>query len=224
MVMEIQGKIRVLIADDHAVLRDGLRALLTACDGIEVVGEAEDGLDAVEKAIALNPDVILMDIAMPRLGGLEATLELRQRKVPAKVLVLTQYDNKEYVFKMLKAGASGYTLKKAAGAELISAIRAVHAGESFLYPSVTRDVIDRYLQEGAASEPEHQFDLLSDREKEVLKLLAEGKSNSDIAELLCLSVKTVMSHRASIMEKLDIHNRTDLVKFAIRAGLPVMED
>src|SRR3989304_7893801 len=115
MAMEMQSKIRVLIADDHAVLRDGLRALLSAAEGIEVVGEAEDGMDAVEKAISLHPDVILMDIAMPRLGGLEATLELRQRKVPAKVLVLTQYDNKEYVFKMLTAGAVGCRLQKAVG-------------------------------------------------------------------------------------------------------------
>ena len=220
----MQSKIRVLIADDHAVLRDGLRAFLSAAEGIEVVGEAEDGMDAVEKAVSLQPDVILMDIAMPRLGGLEAALELRQRKVPAKVLVLTQYDNKEYVFKMLQAGVAGYTLKKAAGAELISAIRAVHAGESFLYPSATRAVIERYLKEGETSDTELRFDQLSDREKEVLKLLAEGRSNSEIADLLCLSVKTVMSHRANIMEKLDIHNRTDLVKFAIRAGLPVMDD
>lgn len=222
--MAMQTNIRVLIADDHAVLRDGLRALLSGCEGIEVVGEAEDGMDAVEKAVALQPDVVLMDIAMPRLGGLEAALELRQRKVPAKILVLTQYDNKEYVFKMLKAGAAGYILKKAAATELVTAIRAVHAGESFLYPSVTRAVIDRYLHEGATTETEQQFEQLSDREKEVLKLLAEGRSNSEIAELLVLSVKTVMSHRASIMEKLDIHNRTDLVKFAIRAGLPVMDE
>jgi DNA-binding NarL/FixJ family response regulator len=222
--MAMQTNIRVLIADDHAVLRDGLRALLSGCEGIEVVGEAEDGMDAVEKAVALQPDVILMDIAMPRLGGLEAALELRQRKVPAKILVLTQYDNKEYVFKMLKAGAAGYILKKAAATELVTAIRAVHAGESFLYPSVTRAVIDRYLHEGETSETEQQFEQLSDREKEVLKLLAEGRSNNEIAELLVLSVKTVMSHRASIMEKLDIHNRTDLVKFAIKAGLPVMDD
>ena len=222
--MAMQPNIRVLIADDHAVLRDGLRALLSGCEGIEVVGEAEDGMDAVEKAIALRPDVVLMDIAMPRLGGLEAALELRQRKVPAKILVLTQYDNKEYVFKMLRAGAAGYILKKAAATELVTAIRAVHAGESFLYPSVTRAVIDRYLHEGETSETEQQFEQLSDREKEVLKLLAEGRSNNEIADLLVLSVKTVMSHRASIMEKLDIHNRTDLVKFAIRAGLPVMDE
>lgn len=222
--MAMQPSIRVLIADDHAVLRDGLRALLSGCEGIEVVGEAEDGMEAVEKTIALQPDVVLMDIAMPRLGGLEAALELRQRKAPARILVLTQYDNKEYVFKMLKAGVAGYMLKKAAATELVSAIRAVHAGESFLYPSVTRALIDRYLHEGEASETERKFEQLSDREKEVLKLLAEGRSNNEIADLLCLSVKTVMSHRASIMEKLDIHNRTELVKFAIRAGLPVMDD
>jgi DNA-binding NarL/FixJ family response regulator len=218
------GSIRVLIADDHAVLRDGLRAFLGKDPGIEVVGEAEDGMDAVEKAVSLQPDVILMDIAMPRLGGLEAALELRQRKVPAKVLVLTQYDNKEYVLRMLRAGVAGYTLKEAAGSELISAIRAVHAGKSFLSPSATQAVIDRYLNEAEPGDPESRFDRLSDREKEVLKLLAEGSSNSEIADLLCLSVKTVMSHRANIMEKLDIHSRTDLVKFAIRAGLLVMDD
>lgn len=222
--MVYQRHIRVLIADDHALLRDGLRALLDGCEGIEVVGEAADGLEAVEKAAALMPDVVLMDIAMPRMGGLEAALEMRQRKLPARVLVLTQHDNKEYVFKMLKAGAAGYILKKAAGTELVSAIRAVHAGESFLYPSVARAVIDRCLHQGDVDETEAKFDLLTDREKEVLKLLAEGRSNSEIADLLCLSVKTVMSHRASIMEKLDIHNRTELVKFAIRAGLPVLDE
>jgi DNA-binding NarL/FixJ family response regulator len=212
-------KIRVLIADDHAVLRDGLHALLNMYDDVEVVAEAADGLEALEKTMELQPDVVLMDIAMPRLGGLEATLEMRQRRLPAKVLVLTQYDNKEYVFQMLKAGAAGYILKKAAGTELVSAIRAVHGGESFLYPSAAKAVVDRYLGEGEENEEERRLDELSDREKEVLKLLAEGRSNRDIAELLCLSVKTIMSHRASIMEKLDIHNRTELVKFAIRAGL-----
>ncbi len=223
-MVAMRGRIRVLIADDHALLRDGIRAFLSKDPGIEVVGEAEDGMDAVEKAVSLQPDVILMDIAMPRLGGLEAALELRQRKVPARILVLTQHDNKEYVFKMLKAGVAGYALKAAAGTELISAIRAVHAGGSFLYPLGTQAVIDRYLEEGETSDTERRFDQLSDREKEILKLLAEGGSNSEIADLLCLSAKTVMSHRANIMEKLDIHNRTDLVKFAIRAGLPVMDD
>ncbi len=212
-------KIRVLIADDHAVLRDGLRALLSMYEDIEVVGEAGDGVEAVEKTLQLQPDVVLMDIAMPRLGGLEAALDLHQRKLPTKVLVLTQYDNKEYLFQMLKAGAAGYILKKAAGTELVSAIRAVQAGESFLCPSAAKALIDRYLHHGEKDETERLLDQLNDREKEVLKLLAEGLSNREIAELLRLSVKTVMGYRASIMEKLDIHNRTELVKFAIRAGL-----
>ncbi|OGO09407.1 MAG: DNA-binding response regulator [Chloroflexi bacterium RBG_13_60_13] len=212
-------KIRVLIADDHTVLRDGIRALLDVHEDMEVVGDAEDGVEAVEKASQLKPDVVLMDIAMPRLGGLEAALELRQRKLLTKVIVLTQYDNKEYILQMLKAGAAGYILKKAAGTELVSAIRAVHAGESFLHPSVAKTVIDRYLQEGEEDEVERRLDQLTDREKEILKLLGEGRSNREIAELLYLSAKTVTHHRASIMEKLEIHNRTELVKFAIRAGL-----
>lgn len=212
-------KIRVLIADDHAVLRDGLKALLSMYDDVEVVGEAADGIEAVERTIGLKPDIVLMDIAMPRLGGLEAALEIRQRKLPTHVVVLTQYDNKEYVFQMLKAGAAGYVLKKAAGIELISAIRAVAAGDSFLYPSAARAVLDRYLGEADEAEEERRLDLITDREKEVLKLLAEGRSNREIAELLCLSEKTIMSHRGSLMNKLDIHNRTGLVKFAILAGL-----
>ncbi len=212
-------KIRVLIADDHAVLRDGLHALLNKYEDIEVVAEAADGLEALERIVELKPDVVLMDIAMPRLGGLEATLEVRQRKLLTKVLVLTQYDNKEYVFQMLKAGAAGYILKKAAATELVSAIRAVYSGESFLDPSAAKAMVDRYIGNAGEKEEEHRLDELSDREKEVLKLLAEGQSNREIADLLRLSVKTVMSHRSNIMEKLDIHNRTELVKFAIRAGL-----
>ncbi len=212
-------RIRVLIADDHAVLRDGLHALLRMYDDVEVVGKAADGVEAVELAIELKPDVVLMDIAMPRLGGFEAALEIRQRKLHTRVLVLTQYDNKEYVFQMLKAGASGYVLKKAAGTELLSAIRAVHAGESFLDPAAAKAMVDRYVGDEDGADEERRLDQISDREKEVLKLLAEGRSNREIGELLCLSVKTVMSHRANLMEKLDIHNRTGLVKFAIMAGL-----
>src|SRR3972149_6311960 len=145
--MVAMRKIRVLIADDHAVLRDGLHALLNMYEDMEVVGEAGAGLEGLGRAIQLKPAVGLMDIAMPRLGGLEAALEIRQRKLPTKVLVLTQYDNKEYVFQMLKAGAAGYMLKKAAGTELVSAIRAVHGGESFLCPSAASAVVDRYLGE-----------------------------------------------------------------------------
>lgn len=213
-------KIRVVIADDHAVLRDGLSALLRAQEDVEVVGEAADGLEAVQQCLQLQPDVVLMDIAMPRLGGLEAALELRRLRLPTRVLVLTQYENREYLFQMLKAGAAGYVVKRAAGTELVSAIRAVCAGESFLSPAAARAVIEGYLQRPPEKgEPEQLLDQLSDREKEVLKLLGEGLSNGEIAELLCLSVKTVMSHRASIMEKLQVHNRAQLVRFAIQAGL-----
>jgi DNA-binding NarL/FixJ family response regulator len=217
-------KIRVLIADDHVVLREGLRALLSMYGDVEVVGEAGDGLEALDKIMELQPDVVLMDIAMPRLGGLEAALELRQRRLPTKVLVLTQYGNKEYVFQMLKAGAAGYIVKKAAGTDLVSAIRAVHSGEYVLYPSAAKALVERYLGDaGEDDEGERRLGQLSDREMEVLKLLAEGSTNREIAELLRLSVKTVTSHRSSIMEKLDIHNRTELVKFAIRAGLVDVE-
>jgi DNA-binding NarL/FixJ family response regulator len=154
-------KIRVLIADDHVVLRDGLRALLGMHEDIEVVGEAGDGLEALDQIQELQPDVVLMDIAMPRLGGLEAALEVRQRRLPTRVLVLTQYDNKEYVFQMLKAGAAGYIVKKAAGTELVSAIRAVHAGESFLDPSAAKAVVDRYLE--ARRQPRRSSTAISKR-------------------------------------------------------------
>lgn len=212
------AKIRILIADDHAILREGIRALLALYPDMEVVGEAADGKEAIEKARQLAPDVVLMDIAMPGLGGLEATLEIRKTCPKCKVLVLTQHDNKEYISRFLKAGAAGYVLKRAAGTELLSAIRAVHHGESFLYPSVAKTVIEGYLQ-GLVEGEEADYDRLSDREKQVLKLVAEGHSNKEIADLLCLSVKTVMAHRTNLMEKLGIHNRTELVKYAIRKGL-----
>lgn len=215
-------KIRILIVDDHAILREGIRALLASYDDIEVVGEASDGIEAVEKAREMTPDLVLMDIAMPGLGGLEATLEVRKVSPKSKVLVLTQYDNKEYIFRFLKAGAAGYVLKKAVGSELISAIRAVHGGDSFLYPSIAKTVIEGYLKP-KIEEAEATYDRLTDREKQVLKLVAEGRTSKDIAGELTVSVKTVMAHRANIMEKLGLHSRTELIKYAIRNKLIEVE-
>ncbi len=209
--------IRVLLVDDHTMFREGIRVLLSAYEDIEVVGEAADGREAIDKVAELQPDVVLMDIAMRCLGGLEATLEIRKLHPECNVLILTQYDNREYVFPILKAGAAGYMLKHGDPADLVSAIRAVHAGGSFLYPTVARTVLDRYLAQEQI--PEDPYETLSDREKQVLRLVAEGHTNKEIAELLVLSARTVMGHRANLMEKLGIHNRTELVKYAIRHGL-----
>ncbi len=218
------AKIRVLIADDHELLREGVRLILVRQDDMEVVGEAADGKEAVDKVRQLSPDVVLMDIAMPGLGGLEATLEIKQFAPQTKVLVLTQYEDKEYVHRFLKAGASGFVLKKAAGHQLLSAIRAVSGGGSFLDPAVAQQVIQGFLGQGDGPQPEDSYDRLSDREKQVLKLIAEGQTSKLIADTLCLSIKTVMTHRNNIMEKLEIHNRSDLIKYAIRHGLIQMDD
>ena len=216
--MVSMGTIKVLLVDDHVILREGIRALLALYKDIEVVGEAGDGLDAIERTKELSPDVVLMDIAMPNLDGLEATRRIKDRFKGVKVLILTQHENREYVFPILKAGADGYVLKKAAGTELISAIRAVNEGGTFLYPSVAKAVVEDYLRpDGTISDRRHPK--LTDREIEILKMVAEGKSNQEIAEILCLSAKTVNGHRTNIMEKLDLHNRTELVKYAIRTGL-----
>jgi DNA-binding NarL/FixJ family response regulator len=212
-------KIKVLIADDHTLVREGIRSLLNNCQDIEVIGDATDGRQAIEKTRQLHPDIVLMDIAMPGLGGLEATLEIRSEFPAVKVLVMTQYDNREYVYRFLKAGASGYILKKAASLDLISAIRAVYQGGSFLYPEVAQTVIDGYLGKKPPDLESDPYENLTDREKQVLKLIAEGYSNKQIADLLCVSVKTVMGHRTHVMEKLMLHSRTELVKFAIRKGI-----
>ena len=211
-------KIRVLIADDHAIVREGIRMILAMQDDIEVVGEAADGGEAIEKAEKLSPQVILMDISMPGLGGLEATLEILKRKPESKILVLTQYDNTEYIYRFLKAGAAGYLLKKAVGSDLVSAIRAVSQGKSFIDPTVADQVIKGFLEKPEAKD-EVIYDNLSDREKQVLKLIAEGYTMQQVADTLILSVKTVMTHRTNLMEKLGIHNRTELIKYAIRNGL-----
>ena len=213
------AKIRVFLADDHALFREGLRALLAACEDIEVVGEAADGQEALARVPQARPDVVLMDIAMPGLGGLEATLTLRRAYPSARVLVLTQYESREYLARFLKAGAAGYVLKKAAGAELIAAIRAVAAGHAVLHPAVTAEVIEGYLK-GSRPEPgEAAYEGLTDRERVVLKLIAEGRTSKEIAQVLEISLKTVITHRTNLMQKLGLHNRADLVRYAVRLGV-----
>ncbi len=211
------SKIRVLIADDHAILREGVRALLQLQPDMEVVGEASNGTEAIEQVGKLDPDVLLMDIAMPGLGGIEAALELKKQARRTRILILSQYEDREYVRRLLKAGVSGYVLKKSAGAELANAVRAVHRGGLVLDPEVARTAMEEAnpATPGAAD----PYDALTDREKQVLKLVAEGKSNKEVAEVLGISVKTAMSHREHVMEKLGVHNRTELVRFAIKRGV-----
>ena len=212
-------KVRVLIADDHAIVREGIRLILATHADIEVVGEAADGRETINQVNKLAPDVILMDIAMPGLGGLEASMEIIKTNPQSKVIVLTQYDDSEYIYRFLKAGVAGYVLKKAPSSELISAIRAVSRGKSFIDPAIAEKVIKGYLERPGAAGDETLYDRLSAREKTVFRLIAEGYTTRQIADTLCLSIKTVMTHRANIMEKLDFHNRTELIKYAIRQGL-----
>ncbi len=214
------NKIRVLIADDHSIVRGGIRALLELQDDIEVCAEVANGREAVQTVQDLNPQVILMDVAMPIMDGLEATRRITKTNPETRVIVLTQYDNKEYALSAIKAGAAGIVPKKAGPAELVSAIRAVHQGDSFIHPSMAKWVVMDYA-ERAADDP---FDSLTEREREVLKLVAEGYSNREISEQLFISVKTVLGHREKTMHKLDIHSRTDLIKYAIRKGLISVDD
>ncbi len=209
------SRIKILVVDDHAIMRDGIRALLNLHDDIEIVGEASEGNEAIEKAEELAPDVIVMDIAMPGMDGLEATRRITKKNPKVKVLVLSQHDNKEYILSAIKAGVVGYVPKRALGLELVSAIRAVHQGDSYLYPSAAAAVIRDYLK-GSAKEP---YDRLTAREREILKLIAEGHTSREIADKLFISLKTVLGHRTKIMEKLDLHNRSELIKYAIRKGL-----
>ena len=213
------SKTRVLIADDHALMREGIIAFLKFYDDIEIVGEASNGLEAIERAEKLKPDVILMDVSMPELGGIEATLEIKNRMPDMKILILTQYSDKEYVSRLLKAGVSGYILKQAVGTDLISAIRAVAKGDSYLYSSIATNVINGYLGKSSKLSVEDPYEKLTDREKQVLKLIAEGHSHKEIASLLDISAKTVIAHQTNISEKLDLHSRAALIKFAITKGI-----
>ncbi len=218
------NKIKILLADDHAILRAGLRALLSAEPDCEVVGEAGDGAEALAVAQERLPDVILLDLSMPGLGGLEALRELKQRLPRAKVLVLTMHDDEGYLYQVLQAGASGYLLKRAADSELLAAIRAVHRGDTYLYPSLAKALVEDYLKLSAGGHlkgiaDKEAFDGLSPREREVLRLIAQGHTNQEIAGLLVVSVKTVETHKARITQKLGLRSRADLVRYALRKGL-----
>ena len=217
------SKIRVLIADDHSIVRAGVRSLLEGQANIEVVGEASNGWEAIELATQLQPDVVLMDIVMDDLNGLVATQEIKERVPAVHVLALTMHDREEFFFAMLKAGALGYVLKGSEPNELLTAIEVVYRGQPFLSPSVTKAVLEDYL----ARRPTHlksRYDCLTLREKEVLHLTAEGKTTREVAEMLHLSVKTVEKHRAKVMQKLALHNLSELIKYAIRKGLINVEE
>ena len=211
--------IRVLLADDHTIVRKGLLSILEDEADLEVVGEAEDGREAIDRTKQLRPDVLVIDISMPLLTGLEATRQIKAQFPEVEVIVLTVYDNEEYVFQVLRAGASGYLVKKAAPEELIMAIRAVSRGESYLSPSISRTVIDEYVRKAEASSQPDDIDLLTNREREVLQLIAEGHTNKDIGKLLHISVKTVQAHRGNVMEKLGLHSAAELTRYAISKGL-----
>ena len=212
-------KIRVLVVDDHTIVRDGICALLRLAGDIEVVGEAANGREALEMVRKLMPDVILIDIAMPNMNGLEATRHIRKEFPQVKVLVLTQYDDKEHVFWAIEAGASGFISKTVSSSELVSGIRSVFRGDSFLSPSAARILVEDYRQEAIIRKELDPYKQLTDREGEILRLLAEGYTAREIADTLVISIKTVEGHKTNLMSKLDIHNRTDLIKYALRKGI-----
>lgn len=214
-----KNRISVLIVDDHTLFRKGIRKLLESLDSTNIVGEASDGLEALKKVAELSPNVVLMDISMKEMNGLDATREIKIRYPQTAVLLLTMHDNEEHLKQSLEYGASGYLLKDASAQELYLAIEAAHRGETYLSPSVSRKMINRFLEIKTPAEPFPTIVALSKRELEILKLLAESKSNKVIADQLCISIKTVEKHRTNIMQKLEIHNIVDLVKYAIKNGI-----
>lgn len=211
------AKIRVLVVDDHTIVREGIRALLARRKDIEIVGEAADGQQALAQVAATDPDVVLMDIAMPGMDGLAATEKIRQCAPRTRILVLTQYENKEYILPLLRAGASGYLVKLTRAAELLRAIRAVYTEGAYLPPGIAHEVVSEMSQ--AASTPPPAPPVLTDREKEIVRLIASGETSRGIADRLNISVRTVDSHRANIMEKVGVHSSAELIMYAIREGI-----
>ncbi|OGN98004.1 MAG: DNA-binding response regulator [Chloroflexi bacterium RBG_13_51_18] len=209
-------KIKVLIVDDHTLVRAGIRSLLTLVSDIEVVGEASDGKEALVKVRQIMPDVVLMDLAMPVMGGLEATRRLHKEFPEIKVLALTQYDDSEYVIPIIEAGARGFVTKMSAFSELAAAIQAAYRGDSYLSSTAATALVEEYQQKFPVEGEQDPYQKLTDREREVLKLVVEGHTTREIAEILVVSPKTVEWYKSSLMNKLNIHSRTDLIKYAIR--------
>jgi two-component system response regulator NreC len=215
----MNDKVRIVLADDHTILREGLRALLTADSNIVVVGEAQDGREAVRCVEKLEPDLLLMDLSMPRMSGMDAIREIKKRYPNTRIIALTVHKTEEYLLTTLQAGADGYVLKDATHDELVIAMRTVMAGKSYLSPDVSEKVIEGYLVGKESSRSLSAWETLSQREREVLKLIAEGYKNKEIAEDLCISLKTVEKHRANLMKKLDLHNAAALTVYAVGKGL-----
>jgi DNA-binding NarL/FixJ family response regulator len=215
----MQKKINIVLAEDHTILREGLKALLSADPKFEIIGEAEDGREAVRCVEKVGPDLILMDLSMPRMSGMEAIREIKKRYPETKIIALTVHKTEEYLHTTLQAGADGYVLKDATHAELVMAIKNVMKGKSYLSPGVSEKVIEGYLERREGVLPDSPWETVSQREREVLKLIAEGYKNKEIAEDLCISLKTVEKHRANLMKKLDLHNAAALTVYAMQKGL-----
>lgn len=213
--------IKVVLAEDHTIVRQGLRSLLEQQAGIEVIAEAENGRQAVQIAEQLKPDLVLMDFSMPELNGLEATRQIKQRAPDVKVLILTRHTNQEYVKSILRAGASGFLIKKSAADKLVLAIKSIYQGDSFLDSSISKKVIERYLHQ---SDRENEEVKITPRQREVLQLIAEGHPNRDIASTLHISVKTVDNHRANLIQKLGLNSTAGLIQYAIRVGIISLDD
>jgi DNA-binding NarL/FixJ family response regulator len=211
--------ITLFLADDHTIVRQGLAKLLEAEPHLKVVGEAEDGRAAVAKAQQLNPDIVIMDIAMPLLNGIEATRQIKQACPQTKIIILSMHSHDRYISELISLGASGYLLKDASGEEIIKAVSAAIKGDVYLSPSVSRRVVENYLSLKKTSSQEDLYAKLSNREREVFQMIAEGRSTRDIADILCISPSTVKTHRANIMEKLQMDNISQLIQFALRLGI-----
>lgn len=211
--------LRIVLAEDHTILREGLRALLSADPDFEIIGEAQDGREAVRCVEKLEPDLLLMDLSMPRMSGMDAIREIKKRYPEIKIIALTVHKTEEYLLNTLQAGADGYVLKDATHDELVLAIKNVMGGKSYLSPGVSEKVIEGYLEGRESNRSMSPWERLSQREREVLKLIAEGYKNKEIAEDLCISLKTVEKHRANLMKKLDLHNAAALTVYAVQKGL-----